>query len=104
MKALLKWQFAPYPPTVDKVDMVVAALHVGIYRSASSYLGQCRTDSERAGYDLGDPIRRAFKYMTRSCTRGLGRGRRAWPCPCTASPNFRRGGNHGPLADQSIHG
>ena len=81
VKALLKWQLTPYPPTIDKVEMVAAALKVGIYRSASSYLGQYRADSERAGYDLGDPIRRAFKDMTRSCTRGLGPGAKSMALP-----------------------
>ena len=52
--------------------MVVAVLKEGEYRSASSYLGQCRADSERAGCELSGPVHRIFKDMTRSCNRGLG--------------------------------
>ena len=81
LKALSKWREVPYPPTIAKVEMIAAALKLGIYRSASSYLGQYRADAERAGYDLGDPIRRAFKDMTRSCTRGIGPGAKSMGLP-----------------------
>ena len=74
LKALGKWRLSPYPSTVDKVEMIAAALKAGNYRSPANYLGQYSADSERAGYDLSDPIRRAFRDMNRSCARGLGPG------------------------------
>ena len=71
-KALAQWCMVPYPPTVEKVEMVAAVLKEGEYRSASSYLGQYRSDSERAGCEVPGPVQRAFKDMTRSCNHGLG--------------------------------
>ena len=67
-----QWRMVPCPPTVEKVEMVAAVLKEGEYRSASSYLGQYRADSERAGCEVSGPVLRAFKDMTRSCNRGLG--------------------------------
>ena len=55
-KALAQWRMVPYPPTVAKVEMVAAVLKEGEYRSASSYLGQYRADSERAGCEISGPV------------------------------------------------
>ena len=71
----------PYPPSVDKVEMVVVAFKAGNSRSDDNYLGQYLADSERAGFDLGDPIRRAFKDMIRSCDRGIGPGAKSKGLP-----------------------
>ena len=73
-KALATWGVTPYRPSVDKVEMVAAALQAGNYRSGGNYIGQYLADSARAVFDMGDPIRRAFKDMIRSCDRGIGRG------------------------------
>ena len=71
-KALQLWQQVPFPPTVGKIERVAATLRYGKYRSASSYLGQYRADSEREGYTLDGPLNRSFTDMSRSCTRGIG--------------------------------
>ena len=80
-KALAQWGMVPYPPTVEKIEMVAAVLKEGEYRSASSYLGQYRADSERAGCEVTGPLQRAFKDMTRSCNRGLGPGAKSMGLP-----------------------
>ena len=55
IKALDKWKLEPYPPTIEKVEMVAAVFKCGIYRSVANYLSQYRADSERAGYHLEGP-------------------------------------------------
>ena len=72
VKALRAWKQRPFPPTVGKIEKVAATLRYGKYRSATSYLGQYRADSERAGYSLSGPLYRSFKDMGRACNRGLG--------------------------------
>ena len=71
-RALAQWEQEPFPPSVEKIERVAAVLKQGGYRSASSYLGQYRADSERDGHEVTDPMRRAFTYMTTSCERGQG--------------------------------
>ena len=102
LKALGKWCLSPYPPTVDKVEMIAAALKAGNYRSPANYLGQYSADSERAGYDLSDPIRRAFRDMNRSCARGLGPGVKSKGLPMDAFATCRSRDSLGRLAAPSV--
>ena len=53
-KALGKWGQTPYPLTVEQIIWVGAVLKEGNYRSASSYQGQYRADTERDGHDITD--------------------------------------------------
>ena len=49
IKALDRWKLEPYPPTIEKVEMVAAVLKCGIYRSAANYLSRTApTQSGRA--------------------------------------------------------
>ena len=72
---------APLPPTVPAILAVGAALKAGRYRAASAYLSCYRVTSERAGFELSAPMRRAFTDAARSCARGLGGPTRALALP-----------------------
>ena len=54
-KALAQWGQEPDPPSADKIELVATVLKQGCHRSASSYLGQYRTDAEHEGYEVTYP-------------------------------------------------
>ena len=80
-KALLLYDFSPFPPSPQKVLALGAVLKAGGYRSAETYLQAYRTAADRAECPFGGPEVRALRDATRSCKRGLGGPVRALPLP-----------------------
>ena len=70
--ALKRWRFAPFPPTLDKLVALGAALKSGGYQSAESYIFFYRTASERQGHPFDSIMNRAVTDIIRSCRRGRG--------------------------------
>ena len=71
-KFLNKFGLRPFPPRVDSVLALGAALRAGGYRSAQTYLSLYRTTAVRNGYDIDPAVAQAIRDMSRACARGLG--------------------------------
>ena len=94
--ALKKWRYDPFPPSLEKLVALGAALKSGGYQSAESYVLFYRTASERKGYGFDAVMNRAVTDIIRSCRRG--RGGVVKP---TALPLLRLN-ELGPLSDEQF--
>ena len=81
VKMLSKFGYSPFPPTVDKILAVGAALKAGSYRSAPGYFSVYRTTSVRQGRPFDQALSQSVRDMSRSCFRGLGGPLRARALP-----------------------
>ena len=79
--ALGKWPFQPFPPTIDKIMALGAALKMGGYASAEAYLFYYRTSAERKGFAFDTVMNRALGDVLRSCKRGRGGTSKPTPLP-----------------------
>ena len=80
-KVLGLWGLEPYPPTQHKLVCLGAVLKAGKYRSAESYVGIYKSESQRKGFEWDHLLQRTSKDVVRSCTRGLGGPVKALPLP-----------------------
>ena len=80
-RALGKWGQDPFPPTLENITRVGAALKKGNYRSGEHYLSQYRVTAEQRGFDWSGVFERAQKDAARACGRGLGPGMKSLGLP-----------------------
>jgi hypothetical protein len=76
-----KWDLDPFPPTVNKITSLGAALEAGSYASAENYLSQYRIRCQRADSPFTASMDRALLDAVRSCKRGAGAPVRALGLP-----------------------
>ena len=81
LKALSKWSFAPFPPTVDKLIALGAALKMGQYASAEAYVYFYRSEAERKGFAFDSILNKTVSDVLRSCRRGRGGVCKPTPLP-----------------------
>ena len=81
LNALGKWSFTPFPPTVDKLVALGAALKMGHYASAESYIFFYRSEAERKGFAFDPVLNRTLGDVLRSCKRGRGGVCKPTPLP-----------------------
>ena len=64
--------FELFPPTIEKIRHLAAALRASGYKSARNYLSEYRTDGERLGFKLGVRAERELSDILRAVSRGTG--------------------------------
>jgi len=80
-RILAKFGLEVFPPSVEKVVALGAALRAGSFRSAPGYLSLYRVTSVRQGFGLDGSTEQALRDMKRACSRGLGAPIRARALP-----------------------
>jgi len=76
-----KWDLDPFPPTVNNITSLGAALKAGSYASADNYPSQYRIRCQRADEPFTASMDRALLDAVRSCKRGAGAPVRALGLP-----------------------
>ena len=72
VRALQPWALAPLPPTREVIVALGAALKLGRYASAESYLVLLKTMAEKQGFTYTAELSRLHRDVVRSCVRGQG--------------------------------
>ena len=79
--ALARFGLSPFPPSVDSVEALGAALKAGAYASSVNYLIHYRLQCDRAGCAYSPLLNRIHADTVRSCKRGMGAPVKAMALP-----------------------